>query len=68
MPIVSTRDELERALAVARDMTRIEIVTALRAPQRAIINLLINRADDLEMSADLDEFVEQVSRPNWGDW
>lgn len=65
---LDTRSAITELLKGANDLARVEIIVALRAPQRKLINLLANRAADLESLEMLDELIEvEAAKPTeWG--
>lgn len=65
---LNSREAIIEMLKGANDLARAEILVALRAPQRKLINLLANRAVDLEGLELLEELVEvEAAKPTeWG--
>jgi predicted secreted Zn-dependent protease len=67
----TTREELERHINIATYYARAEIISALRAPQRALINCISQRAACLKIQeeelSELEEYVETThANEEWG--
>ena len=64
---MSTRDEIAWHLAKAKGYARFEILTALTAPHRGIINVLNRRVEDLQQ---LDDLVQEqkLFDKGWGEF
>jgi hypothetical protein len=67
----TTRDKMAKHLAIVEHYARAEILTALTAPHRQLVNLLVNRSDALAKEqkemAELDAFATELAQDEaWG--
>jgi hypothetical protein len=65
--VVTSRDEIARHLAAAEGFARLEIITALRQPQRKLMTILAHRIVDLQQLEEIEKHFGSY-QPEWGDF